>query len=114
MDNGANFRRKDIKKFYKKMKIKQMFSSVHYLKGNGEAEATNKIIKKILVKIIKKNEKNWHDQLPYALWAYRTSERIAIGTTPYSLVYGDEVIIPLEIEILSLRIALKDLIKEPQ
>jgi len=39
--------------------------------------------------------------------------RIAIGATPYSLVYGDEEVISLEIEIPSLRIALKDIMKEP-
>jgi len=40
--------------------------------------------------------------------------RIAIGSTPYSLVNGDEAFILLEIEIPSLRIALKDIMKEPQ
>ena len=40
--------------------------------------------------------------------------RTATGATPYSLVYGDEAVIPLEIEIPSLRIALKDIMKEPQ
>jgi len=63
-----------------------------------------------LAKTIKKNGRDWHDQLPYALWAYRISERTAIGATPYSLMYGDEAIIPLEIEIPSLRIALVDII----
>ena len=71
------------------------------------------MIKKILAKIIQQNGRYWHDKLPYALWAYRTSVRIETGATPYSLVYGDEVVIPLEIEIPSLRIALKDIMKEP-
>jgi len=67
-----------------------------------------------LEKTIKKNGKDWHDQMPYALWTYRISEKIATSATPYSLMYGDEAVIPLEIEIASLRIALKDIIKEPQ
>ena len=66
-----------------------------------------------MAKTIKKNGRDWHDQLSYALWAYITSERIATGATPYSLMYGDEAVIPLEIEIPSLRIALKDIMKEP-
>jgi len=40
--------------------------------------------------------------------------RIATGATPYSLMYEDEAVIPLEIEIPSLRIALNDIMKEPQ
>ena len=48
------------------------------------------------------------------VWKHGTRKRIATGATPYSLVFGDEVVIPLEIEIPSLRIALKDVMKELQ
>jgi len=40
--------------------------------------------------------------------------RIVKSATPYSLVYGYEAVIPLEIKIPSLRIALKDIMKESQ
>jgi len=42
MDNGANFTRKDIKEFCKKMKIEQSFSLFYYPQGNGQAETTIK------------------------------------------------------------------------
>lgn len=32
------------------------------------------------------------------------------GTTPFSLVYGAEAIMPIELELLSLRVELKDYI----
>ena len=67
MDNGANFIGNNIKEFCKKMKIEHRSSSIYYPQGNGQAKATNKIIKKILAKTIKKNGRDWHDQLPYAL-----------------------------------------------
>lgn len=38
--------------------------------------------------------------------------RIPSGTTPFSLVNGDEVVIPFELEILSLRVPLKDIISD--
>ncbi|KAJ9175394.1 hypothetical protein P3X46_013956, partial [Hevea brasiliensis] len=47
---------------------------------------------------------DWHDMLPYALHAYRTSVRTSTGATPYSLVYGMEAVLPIEVEIPSLRI----------
>ena len=47
--------------------------------------------------------RDWSEKLPFALWAYRTS----IGTTPYSLVYGMEAVLPIEIEMGSLRVALE-------
>ncbi|XP_075636766.1 uncharacterized protein LOC142609004 [Castanea sativa] len=48
--------------------------------------------------------KDWHEFLPFALCAYRTSVRTSTGATPYSLVYGMEAVLPTEEEIPSLRI----------
>ena len=39
-----------------------------------------------------------------ALHAYRTGVRTSTGATPYSLVYGMEVVLPIEMEIPSLRV----------
>ncbi|KAL6348602.1 hypothetical protein AAG906_016122 [Vitis piasezkii] len=46
-------------------------------------------------------------KLLFALWAYRTSFRTSIGATPYSLVYGMKVVLPVETEMGSLRVALE-------
>ena len=59
-----------------------------------------------------KNEKDWPDKLPYALWGYRTTERTSTGATPFSLVYGMEAVLPIELEIPSLRVVLESLIGE--
>ncbi|KAH9292446.1 hypothetical protein KI387_042371, partial [Taxus chinensis] len=40
--------------------------------------------------------------------AYRTSIRTPTGATPYSLVFGDRIYHPFEIELPSLRISLRD------
>ena len=70
---------------------------------NGAVEAANKNIKKILVKMID-TYKDWHEYLPFSLYAYRTSVRTSTSVTSYSLVYGIEVDLPIEVEIPSLRI----------
>ncbi|RDX88894.1 hypothetical protein CR513_29437, partial [Mucuna pruriens] len=70
---------------------------------NGAVEAANKNIKKIVQKMVV-TYKDWHDMLPYALHGYRTTVRTPTGATPYSLVYGTESILPVEIEIPSLRV----------
>ena len=43
-----------------------------------------------------------YEKLPFALHAYRTGVRTSIGATLYSLVYGMEVVLPIEMEIPSL------------
>ena len=71
---------------------------------NGAVKAANKNIKKIVQKMTV-TYKDWHDEmLPFALHGYRTSARTSTGATPYSLVYGMEAVLPIEVQIPSLRI----------
>ena len=41
------------------------------------------------------------------LWAYRTSVKTSTGFTPFQLVYGLEVVLPIECEIPSLQMAIE-------
>ena len=72
-------------------------------KMNGAVEDTNKNIKKIIQKMTV-TYKDWHEILPFSLHGYRTTARTSTGATPYSLVYGMEVVLPIEVQIPSLRI----------
>ena len=72
-------------------------------KMNGAMQAANKNVKKIIAKVTE-TYKYWHEKLPFALHAYQTEVRTSNGATPYSLVYGMEVVLPIEVEIPSLRV----------
>ena len=52
--------------------------------------------------------------LPYALYGYRTSVRTSTGATPFSLVYGMEVVLPVEVEIPSLRVLMEAELSEAE
>ena len=86
-------------------------SSVYRPQNNGAVEAANKNINRILRKMVE-TSRDWSEKLSFTLWAYRTSFRTSTGATPYSLVYGMEAVLPVEIEIGSLRVALEDQISE--
>ena len=51
--------------------------------------------------------RDWSEKLPFSLWAYRTSFRTSTRATPFSLVYGMKKVIPVKIEMGSLRVALE-------
>ena len=93
------------------MTVQHHKSSPYRPKTNGAIEAANKNIGRILKKSTK-NYKNWHLQLPYALWGYRTSIRSSTGATPYSLMYGMEAVLPIEMGVRSLRRVLESEIPE--
>jgi len=50
--------------------------------------------------------------LPFTLHGYRTSMRTSTGATPFSLVYGMEVVLPFEVEVPSLRILAESRLKD--
>ncbi|PKI48218.1 hypothetical protein CRG98_031373 [Punica granatum] len=60
------------------------------------------------------NYKDWQEMLPFALLAYRTSIRSSTGATPYSLVYGMEAVLPIEVEIPSMRVLTESKLKEAE
>ncbi|WP_233109387.1 hypothetical protein, partial [[Clostridium] innocuum] len=67
---------------------------------------------KILHRIVNKIGRDWHLMINPALWAYRTSIRMPTGATPFTLVYGSEAVLPIEVEIPSLRIRMHGLVTD--
>jgi hypothetical protein len=63
---------------------------------------------KILKKTVTNNQRDWHDSLFKALWAYRVTVRTLTQATPYSLVYGSEAILPLEMQLPSLLVTIHE------
>ncbi|KMS97228.1 hypothetical protein BVRB_7g177460 [Beta vulgaris subsp. vulgaris] len=76
--------------------------------ANGLAEAFNKTLCTLLSKVVSKHKRDWHEKLGEALWAYRTTYKTPTQSTPYALVYGVESVLPLEIQVPSLRIAIQE------
>ena len=101
-DNRLNLNNDMVIEVYTQFKIKHHNSVPYRPKMNGTVEAANKNVKKIIAKAIE-TYKDWYEKLPFALHAYRTGARTSTGATPYSLVYGMAVVLPIEVEIPSLR-----------
>ena len=101
----------ETEKLLRQFNIQHHKFSLYCPQTNGAVEAANKNIGWILKKSMK-NYKDWHLQLPYALWGYRTSIRSSTGAIPYSLVYGMEAVLPIEMSVCSLRTELENEISE--
>ena len=66
-------------------------------------EAINKTIKHNLKTKLGDLKGKWMDELLEVLWAYRITVRTPTGETPFSLSYGFEAMIPVEIVMSLLR-----------
>ena len=103
IDNGSNLNNKMMKELCESFKIKHHNSSPYRPKMNGDVEAANKNIKKTVQKMVV-TYKDWHEMLPFALHGYRTTVRTSTRETPFSLFYDMEAVLPVEVDIPSLRI----------
>ena len=109
-DNGTPFVNSDVRRMLEFYQVKHHRLSSYYPQGNGQAEVTNKTLIKIISKMSQEYTGGWAMHLPDALWAYKKSPKLAIGFSPFSLVYGTEVVSPAEIMTPSLRTS-KGLVK---
>ena len=67
------------------------------LKLNGQAKLSNKTLIKLIKKKIEDSPRRWHEVLSEALWSHRISRNGATKVTPFELVYGQEVVLPIEV-----------------
>jgi hypothetical protein len=86
-------------RFFETLKIKLLSSSPYYAQANGQAESSNKTLIKLIKKKIEENLKRWHEVLSKVLWAHCISKHSATKVTPFELVYVQEVILPVEVNM---------------
>jgi len=102
-DNDRQFIDKELAKFYTGLGIKHITSSVEHSQTNGQAEAANKVILVELRKWFGGAKGRCPEDLLEVLWAYRCTPQFATNEFSFSLVYGAEAMIPVEIGEPSLR-----------
>ncbi|KAL1363986.1 hypothetical protein AAHE18_03G185900 [Arachis hypogaea] len=107
-DQGTMFIGIKVMEYAKSTDIKMLSSTSYYVQANGQVEATNKILIALIKKHIGRQPRNWHQTLSQVLWTYRNSPRGSTGTTPYKLVYGHDAVLPIDINLQSIRVARQD------
>ena len=79
----------------------------YHPQANGQAKSTNKTLCTALTKIVSDSQMDWELKLPSVIWAYHTAYKIAVGTTPFELVYGQNGILLIEFLVPTLRVAIE-------
>ena len=102
-NNGLQFDSKSFRRYYGELGNRNRYSIPAYPQGNGQAEATNKVIVSGLKKRLDDAKGRWVDELPCVLWTYHTTPRRSTKETPFSMTYRAKAVIPIESGFPTLR-----------
>jgi hypothetical protein len=96
-DNAQAFKYMAMISFCQKYNIILGHSTTYYPQGNGLVESSNKSLVNIIKKVLDENKRSWHVHLKYALWANCISIKWSISISPFQMVYGTDVVLPINL-----------------
>jgi hypothetical protein len=99
IDNAQAFKSMEMVNFFQKCNIVLGHSTTYYPQGNGLAESSNKSFMTIIKKVLMENKKAWHVHLKYTLWENRINTNKSIGMSPFQMVYGTDLVLPINLTL---------------
>ncbi|GKD44646.1 reverse transcriptase domain-containing protein [Tanacetum coccineum] len=113
-NNRKQFTDNPFKDCCENLCIRQCFASVKHPQANGLVERANRSLGEGIKASLDKRSKNWLEEISLVLWAHHTMIKSRNGETPFSLTYGTEAVILVEIGMPTLRTAEVDIIKNDE
>jgi transposase InsO family protein len=95
-DRGASFTSALMKKTCRLLKIQMLQTSSYNAQANGVCERMHKLLVDMISHFVNKDARNWDRYVPYAVMAYRATPHCTVKYSPYYLVYGRELRLPIE------------------
>ena len=77
--------------------IKKTRTTAYHPQSDGLVERFNRTLLNLLSIAAREDTCNWDSYLPLLMFAYRTSVQESTGCTPYQLVFGREVRLPIDV-----------------
>lgn len=90
MDNGVQFRSKQVCGVFEKYKIKPNFISNYHPQSNP-VERSHRVVKTLLTAYVHENHRNWEKFLQPVAWAIRTARHEVTQLPPSFILFGRSI-----------------------
>lgn len=95
-DQGTQFTSKLFSETCRLLMIKKIQTTSYHPQSNGVCERMHKLLVDMLSHYVHKDGKNWDKFVPYAIMAYRATPHTVTTFSPYYLVFGRHMKLPIE------------------
>nr|GFA26772.1 transposon Ty3-G Gag-Pol polyprotein [Tanacetum cinerariifolium] len=96
-DRDVKFVSHSWRTLWTRLGSKLQFSSSHHPQTDGQAKVVNRSLENLLRSLIGDNAKQWDLILPQAEFAYNSSVNRTTGKSPFEVMYGRNLITPLDL-----------------
>ena len=98
-DQGSNFESSIFKEVCQLLGIEKTHTTPYHPQSDGFVERFNGTLKNILSTTSDKCHFDWDKMIPLALMAYRASPHCTTGVTPNKMLFGREILEPIDIVV---------------
>ena len=96
-DQGRQFESAVFQEMCKMLEISKTRTTPLHARSDGMIERMNRTMQNMLSKYIQENQKDWDLYLDFIVMAYNTCEHESTGCSPYRILYGENIVLPIDI-----------------
>lgn len=98
-DRGQNFLSKLLHEVLLLFQVRKVSTLAYRPQSNGVVERQNHVIVSMLSQVITRHQDDWDEWLPYVAFAARAAPHSTLGKSPFSMMFGREVMFPSEAQL---------------
>ena len=102
-DRGQAFLSGLLKEVERVLGYKKVNTTAYHPQTDGLVERFNRTLISMLAKTVERDGKDWDQQLPFVLFAYRASQQQSTQESPFFLIYGRDPRLPSSYSNCSVR-----------
>lgn len=96
--SGKELRVPDIRRNVPFAELNKTQSTAYHPEGNGQVENLHKTLQSMLKARVDDDPWGWDEQLDYCIMAFRSSVYSSTEHTPFELIFGREIRIPVAVQ----------------